>query len=35
MLEKKKTNKCDKRTITFNVGTAQCENETLKCEEKK
>ena len=31
----KKTTKCDKRTITCDVGTAQYENETIKCEEKK
>ena len=30
----RKPPKCDKKTVTFNVGTAQCENETIKCEKK-
>ena len=36
MWEKKKrgTTECDKRTITYDVGTTQCKNETVKCEEK-
>ena len=35
MLEKKKTNKCDKRTVTYDVRTAQYKNEIIKCEKKK
>ena len=31
----KGTIKCDKRTVTGNVGTAQYEDETTKCEKKK
>ena len=35
MWEKKKgTTKCDKRTVKYNVGTAQYEDETIKCEKK-
>ena len=36
MWEKKNkgTTKCDKRTVICDVGIAQCENETIKCEEK-
>ena len=30
----KETTKCEKRTITFDIGTAQCEDETVKCEKK-
>ena len=30
----KGTAKCDKRTITYEDGTAQYEDETIKCEEK-
>ena len=30
----KKSTKCDKSTATFDVGTAQCENGTIKCEKK-
>ena len=26
--------KCDKRTVTFDVGTAQCKNEIIKCKKK-
>ena len=26
---------CDKRTVTYDVGIAQCEDETVKCEKKK
>ena len=28
----KGTIECDKRTITYDVGTAQCEDDTIKCE---
>ena len=27
--------KCKKRTITYDVGTTQCEDGTVKCEKKK
>ena len=30
----KKTTKCDKSTITYDVGTTECENETVKYEKK-
>ena len=30
----KGTTKCDKRTVTSDVGTAQYEDETVKCEKK-
>ena len=30
----KGTTKCDKSTVTYNVGTAQCEDGTIKCEKK-
>ena len=30
----KGTTQCDKRIVICNVGTAQCENETVKCEKK-
>ena len=30
----KATTKCDKRTITRDVGTAQCEDEIVKCKQK-
>ena len=26
--------KCEKRTVTYEVGTAQCEDEIVKCEKK-
>ena len=32
--KEKETTKCEKRTITFDVGTTQCEDETVKCEKK-
>ena len=36
MCEKSKgTTKCEKRTITYDVGTAQYENRIVKCEKKK
>ena len=37
MWEKKNkwTTKCDKSIVTYNVGTAQCEVETVNCEKKK
>ena len=31
----KGTTQCDKRTVIFDVGTAQYENEIVKCEKKK
>ena len=31
----KGTTKCEKRIVTYNVGIAQCEDETVKCEKKK
>ena len=35
MWEKSKgTTKCEKKTITYNVGTIQCEDEIVKCEKK-
>ena len=35
MWEKSKgTTKCEKKTITFDIGTAQCEDEIVKCEKK-
>ena len=35
MWEKSKgTTKCEKRTITFDVGTAQCEDKIVKCDKK-
>ena len=30
----KETTKCDKKTVTCDIGTAQFENETIKCEKK-
>ena len=30
----KGTTKCDKSTVTYNIGTAQCEDGTIKCEKK-
>ena len=30
----KRTTECDKITITYDVGTAQCEDSTIKCEKK-
>ena len=36
MWEKNKgSTECDKRTVTYDIGTAQCENGTVKCEKKK
>ena len=32
--KKKKTIECDKSTVTFDVGIAQCDNRNVKCEEK-
>ena len=32
--KKKKTIECDKSTVTFYVGIAQCNNRNVKCEEK-
>ena len=32
--KKKKTIKCDKSKVTYNVGTTQCEDKTVKCEKK-
>ena len=35
MLEKSKgTTKCDKRTVTNDVGNTQCDDGTVKCEKK-
>ena len=35
MWEKSKgTTKCEKRTVTYNIGAVQCEDETIKCEKK-
>ena len=31
---KKGTTKCNKRTITYDVGTTQCDDRTNKCEKK-
>ena len=31
----KGTTECDKSTITYDIGTAQCEDDTIKCEKKK
>ena len=33
--QKKGTTKCDKSRVRSDVGTAQCDNETVKCEKKK
>ena len=33
--KKKGTTKCDKRTVTYDVGTAQCEDESVKREKNK
>ena len=30
----RRTTECDKRIVTYDVGTAQCENETVKYEKK-
>ena len=27
-------NKCDKRTVKFDIGTVQCDNETIKVEKQ-
>ena len=36
MWEKNKgTNECDKITIICNIGITQCDNETVKCKERK
>ena len=36
MWEKSKgTTKCEKRIVTYDVGIAQCEDGTVKCEKKK
>ena len=32
--KKKGITECDKSTVTWDVGTAQCENGTIKCEKK-
>ena len=32
--KKKRTIECDKRTVIYDVGTAQCEDEITKCEKK-
>ena len=34
MWKKKGTTKCDKSIVTYDVGTTQCENDTVKCEKK-
>ena len=36
MWEKKSkgTTKCEKQTVTYDVGTVQCEDKTIKCEKK-
>ena len=31
----KETTKCEKRIVKYDVRTAQCEDETVKCEKKK
>ena len=33
--KKKRITKCDKSKVIYDVGTAQCEDETVKCEKKK
>ena len=33
--KKKETTTCDKRTVTCDIGTAQYDDETVKCEKKK
>ena len=33
--KKKGITECDKNTVIYDVGTAQCENGIIKCEEKK
>ena len=36
MYEKsKETTKCEKGTVTYDIGIAQCKNEIVKCEKKK
>ena len=30
----KETTKCEKKTITYDIGTTQCEDEAFKCEKK-
>ena len=30
----KRIAQCEKRTVTYDVGIAQCEDETIKCEKK-
>ena len=32
--KKKKTTKCDKRVVTYDVEITQCEDKTIKCEKK-
>ena len=32
--KKKRTTECDKRIVTYDVGTTQCEDRTVKCEKK-
>ena len=32
--KKKETTTCDKRTVTCDIGTAQYDDETVKCEKK-
>ena len=32
--KKKETTKCDKKTVTYDIGTAQFENETIKCDKR-
>ena len=32
--KRKRTTKCDKRTVIRDVGTTQCEDKTVKCEKK-
>ena len=34
MKKKKGTIKCDKRIVTYDVGTAQCKDIVVKCEKK-
>ena len=33
--KKKRTIECDKSTLTFEVGTAHCDNETVGCKKKQ
>ena len=34
MRKNKETTKCEKSIVTYDVGTAQCEDGTIKCEKK-